>query len=691
MNTLKVKTLQEGDIERVRCVRNVSRHNRQAWEHGNTVCRLLLVATCALNAQAVCGQTPPPESALPLLAATPSLRRPVSILPGYFLTSKTANAATNGLDNSVGIPFSLMDDDAEQLLPLNDPPETDVIAVGAEPAQAKPTPAKPGITIPGPLLRPGVITIDSFGNADSVNGIFQFPDGVHLTYTEEGSKATTTLTAQSAEYDPKTGLLTAHKSARLERTEGSFVADEITYNLVTQAGFVTNGIAESDYFRMRGDRIEALPDGSYQIENGVYTTCIRGRPDYQIRARRLRIKPNQYVTARHVTFYAGPTALITLPTLTRSLTRSSNAPIPTPGYNTTDGFFLNLRDTPIVEPRRSLGFDLQLNFRHLPTGFAAYEFDLKPPAPRAPSPRTLRTSLSDPLRGYLEQLTPPTYREYAADRYEDEFAPRTTAGIVLQNDQFVYNRRRTDLRVSRFPEVSAHFINVLGRSRDANALQNAQDNAADANGDPAGPAGAVINPILQRTSSAPFLLDVSLNAGGISEYPTQVTAGRFSIQTTASTQPLLVGRRISLRFAVSDWINTYTSGSWYHLFSPETELDYLPTRTTRLGMGYRFSNDTGRTPFAFDRLDVRQELRLLFQTGGPVGFGVETKFDLERSRAYDTEVAVVRNFDCMQVGFAYALRGQQFNIIFHLFPPTRDRATRRTTPLQSIPGRNSGG
>ena len=43
-----------------------------------------------------------------------------------------------------------------------------------------------------------------------------------------------------------------------------------------------------------------------------------------------------------------------------------------------------------------------------------------------------------------------------------------------------------------------------------------------------------------------------------------------------------------------------------------------PTRTTRLGIGYRFSNDTGRTPFTFDRLDVRQELRLLFQTGGPL-------------------------------------------------------------------------
>ena len=133
-------------------------------------------------------------------------------------------------------------------------------------------------------------------------------------------------------------------------------------------------------------------------------------------------------------------------------------------------------------------------------------------------------------------------------------------------------------------------------------------------------------------------------------------------------------------------MNAYSKGSLYNLFSPEAELDYLPTSTTRLGIAYRFSDDAGRTPFVFDHLDVRHELRLLAQTGGPYAFGLETKFDLERSRAYDSELALLRNFDCMQVGIAYRLRTQQFSLIFNLLPPVSNRAARRAAPLQALPG-----
>ncbi len=531
----------------------------------------------------------------------------------------------------------------------------------------------------------GPFAIDKMGGFQigGSTGILSLYGGVRLTYTAAGAKTTTTLNAESAEYDPKTGLLTAHNGARLDRPDGSFIAQELTFNVVTNAGFAVNAIAESDYFRMRGDRIEANADGTYTVENGVFTTCIRGRPDYQIRAKRLTIHPNRFVTASGVTPYAGPTKLITLPSLRRNLNSKSEFLAATPGYNKSEGIFARVHDTPILESRRSLEFDGHVDFRRLPSGFVAYEFDLKPPALKSPPPRSLRQTLSDPLHGFLEQLTPPTYREYAEDRYEDEFTPRMTAGAILQNDQYVYNRRRTDLRVSRFPEFNLRLVNVLGHARDA---QPDLQGPRNADGTPTAPGGATINTLLQRASSAPFLLDFNLEAGGVTEYPTRVTSGKLGLTTTAATQPILLGRRLSLRFGVTDWLNAYSTGSLYNLFSPETELDYLPTSTTRLGIAYRFTDDLGRTPFAFDHLDVRHELRLLLQTGGPYAFGVESKFDLERSRAYDSELAFLRNFDCMQVGIAYRLRTQQFSLIFNLLPPVRDRATRRAAPLQGLPG-----
>ncbi len=607
------------------------------------------------------------------------------------------------LSSSPLLLFSSSDLDDEQILPLDDMRDTTVISVRARtaPLPLSVDDTRPSITLENalPFAAPpaqyGPITLRNATEyrQNPETSTYSFSGGGQIVYTDPRTNAQTTLNADSAEYNYRTGLITAHRGARLERTEGSFVGDEITYNIITRAGFTTNAIAETDYFRMRGARIEALADGSYTVEDGVFTTCIRGRPDYQIRAKRLTIKPNQYVSARGVTIFAGPTALITLPSLRRSLATASSVPIPTPGYNKSEGIFARLHDTPILEPHRSLQYDGHIDVRRLPAGFVTYEFDTARAAPRAPSPRTLRIGLEDPLHGYLEQLTPPTYREYAENRYEDEFAPRATAGVVVQNDQYVYNRRRTDLRVSRFPELAARFVNVLGRVNDPATLEDAQQNAPHSHdGSPNGPLGAVINPVLQRTSSAPFLLDFDLRAGAVTEYPTRVTSGRASLLTTAATQPFRVGRRVSFRLAVSDWLNAYTqSGTAYNLFSPEAELDYLPTRTTRLGAGYRLSNDLGRTPFVFDRRDVRSELRLLFQTGGPTAFGYEAKFDLERSRQYDGEFAILRNFDCMQVGLAYRQRTQSFSVIFNLLPPTRDRAQRRAQPLQGIPGSRPGG
>ena len=176
------------------------------------------------------------------------------------------------------------------------------------------------------------------------DGVFLFTGGVVLHYMDERSKTTTTLTAENAEYDSKTGLLTAHEGARLDRAEGSFIAQDITFNVLTNAGIVTNAIAETDYFRMRGDRIEANADGTYTVQNGTFTTCIRGRPDYQIHAKRLTISPNRYVSASGVTVYAGPTKLITLPSLRRNLNSKSDLIGATPGYNKSEGIFARLHE-----------------------------------------------------------------------------------------------------------------------------------------------------------------------------------------------------------------------------------------------------------------------------------------------------------------------------------------------------------
>jgi len=478
----------------------------------------------------------------------------------------------------------------------------------------------------------------------------------------------TTLTASDVEADADTGQVEARGGARLERTEGVITGDQIQYNFYSHVGYITNAVAETAYFRMRGKRIATQADGSYVVEEGVFTTCIRAHPDYQIRARRLTISPNRYVAARNITFYAGPTPLISLPSLRRDLARQEHAPVPTPGYSKSEGVTLRLHDTPIVQPHQTLDYEIRANLRRLPSGFLLYQSDLTRDVRTALPPTGLLPTLQDPLRGYLEQLSPQTYQEYPASQYQETLEPRATFFATLQAKQPVYNRVRTDLLVSRFPEVGVRFTNILGRRQPPPPTGFAGEAQTPASPPAESPAVALL-----RVPGAPFLLDVTASLGELHETPTGITNGRFSLRADAATQPMRLGRNLVWRAGLTNWFNLYGRGSAYDLLSPEVELDYLPSRTTLLGLAYRYALDAGSTPFAFDRLDVRQELRLRAQAGSLWAFGIQTKYDLERARAYDTELALVRNFDCMQIGVAYRFRSQSLSIIFNLLPATPHR------------------
>jgi hypothetical protein len=497
---------------------------------------------------------------------------------------------------------------------------------------------------------------------------------VKITYTDPTTNKITTLTAQDLEYDAQKGVAKASGSIQLEREEGQFAGQSIEYNFKTDAGFVTGAILLSPYFRMRGDRIERMTDGTYVVENGYFTTCENQRPDYQIRAGKLTVSPNRFVSARKITFYAGGTALISLPSYRRNLRVSSGASIPRFSFNKTDGIAFRQADTPINRPNEVLDYDLRVNFRRIPAGFVTYQRDLRQAASGLP-PLGLLPTLDDPLRGFLEQLSPATYQEYATSRYQEPPEPRTTLFAVLQNDQFVYNRRRSDLIISRFPEFGVRWTNILGRRPTTNDQQPTTNNQQSTT------SNLDASAVRQRQGNTPFILDLSASLGGMRELPTRATAGRLSLQASLATQPIILSKNLSMRFGVSSWLNLYSQGSIYSLLSPEFDIHYLPTSTTFFSVGYRYAADAGQTPFVFDRRDIRHELRLRAQFGGPWAFGVMTRYDLERIRAYDTEFAILRNFDCLQIGIGYRARAQQFSIIFNLLPPTPNRAQRRQPPL----------
>jgi Protein of unknown function (DUF3769) len=527
----------------------------------------------------------------------------------------------------------------------------------------------------------GPVRVEKFGHlrwSPETNALHS--DGpVTITYTDSVTKVETVLAASDLNYEASSFRVRTHGVATFTRPDGRIQGSNIDFDLRENTGRVENGIAVSDYFRMSGDVIERLADGSYHLTNGDFTTCIHGAPDYHFHVKDLTFDPNRYVKAHNVRVFLGNFALPSIPYLRRGLGTAAGFPFPTPSYNKTDGFGLRLHDNPVDRPYQALDYDLNFNLRRLPTGFAVFQRDIGDTPYKASPPRILLPTFGNPLAGLLEQITPPTYREYADDHYNAIWEPRTTLFATIQNQQFVYNRRIDNLNVSRLPEAGVQFINILGRPFVPNTQGGPANNTIPDSRPPG--IGAAVR---YRTPNTLALLNVTAGLGQFIENPTKVSAGRLSVRANFATQPLLLGRRLSMRAAVSEFLNMYTTGSIYQMLSPEVELDLVPTQDSLFNVGYRYVTDAGRTPFEFDRRDIRHELRLQYQVGGPWAFGVTSKIDLERSRAYDGEIAIVRNFDCMQVGLVYRLRSQSFNILFNVLPPRRSTA-RPLIPLRNRP------
>ena len=531
-----------------------------------------------------------------------------------------------------------------------------------------PTPAP----APAPPRKLGPIDIDQFQTWtwQPDTNIYHFEKTVRIRYTDPQTSIPTTLEADTIDYNIATGELKASGDFsdllhpvpfRLTREDAAFNGRNLTINLKTGNGILTNGDLQTDLFHLTGERIE-IRDGVYLVTHGSFTTCVRRRPDYHITARDIRLVPGKEVKAHSITFFAGPTRLINLPYYKRSLKAGAAQNVPvTPSYNKRDGIGLHYQDSPVSQSNELLHLDILANFKRAPTGYAAYQKDLRPTLDPKP-PGSVITSLTYPLRSILEEMSPPTFREYADNSYPEPIARRTTFYAVGQNQQFVYNRRFTDLGISRFPEVGVRFLNQLGSTH--------PENPGDASEEGDAPRLIAPHGFGFATNVRP-VLDMTASIGGIEEFPSKTVAGRAGARVSLASTPFLIGPRLSARAGLTDWASFYSTGDAYNLFSPEVEFNYAMTKTSSLNAGYSFFTDLGATPFLFDRRDVRQELRLSYHVSGPVGFGYITKLDIGRSRFYDSEVALTRNFDCMQIGLSYRLRSQSIGIIFSLTPPTR--------------------
>lgn len=159
----------------------------------------------------------------------------------------------------------------------------------------------------------------------------------------------TAIYCDYAQYNPDTRDVLVSGNVRIYRDGRLFTAERALYNLETKVLSTADFQGESLPFRFGGESFSNLGGNTYFVKDGLFTTSDSSKPDYYIRAKTVRIYPNDRVVFSDVKLYVGRVPVFWYPYLYQSLTAESGFSY-TPGYSSTLGATLLTQFTfPLTE------------------------------------------------------------------------------------------------------------------------------------------------------------------------------------------------------------------------------------------------------------------------------------------------------------------------------------------------------
>jgi lipopolysaccharide assembly outer membrane protein LptD (OstA) len=178
---------------------------------------------------------------------------------------------------------------------------------------------------------------------DPVTHIAHADDNVVIGYGE------IRIYCDHAQYNDETRDVLVEGNVRIFRDGRLFVGERAIYNLETKvlnAAVIRGDVAP---FRFQGQSLGTLGPKAYLVKDGLFTTSDNSKPDYSIRARTIRIYPDDRIVFTNVRLYVGQTPIFWFPYLHQSLEKEQAFTI-TPGYNSTWGaYLLGTYNFPIAE------------------------------------------------------------------------------------------------------------------------------------------------------------------------------------------------------------------------------------------------------------------------------------------------------------------------------------------------------
>src|SRR6266480_2546251 len=177
----------------------------------------------------------------------------------------------------------------------------------------------------------GPIEITSTGQTTYENGLATARDNVaiHIGNTD--------IYADYAQYNSSTHDVELRGHVRIYRDASLYNADSGIYNTETKKIRAITGRTESEPYFLAGHDVTSIEgDNAYLIRGGYFTTHDSAKPDFHLRARKIRVYEHDRVIFLNVTAYVGQVPVFWWPYLYQSLDNAFSFTI-SPAYYSTWG------------------------------------------------------------------------------------------------------------------------------------------------------------------------------------------------------------------------------------------------------------------------------------------------------------------------------------------------------------------
>ncbi|HSG38447.1 MAG TPA: putative LPS assembly protein LptD, partial [Thermoanaerobaculia bacterium] len=163
--------------------------------------------------------------------------------------------------------------------------------------------------------------------------------GVQIRYQDVEIKA------EKAEIDLNTKVVTAEGEVIVDQGPRRLTGDTLVFNLDTKTGKLTNatGHVAPDYY-FTGTEVAKTGDDTYQVTDGIFTSCNQEVPDWSFRLKEARVEVEGYAHVRSASMRAKKLPVFYTPYILWPVKseRTSGLLIPNIGYSDRRGASLGL-------------------------------------------------------------------------------------------------------------------------------------------------------------------------------------------------------------------------------------------------------------------------------------------------------------------------------------------------------------